>query len=61
VGSQTIGRIIGGAAGGVVGILGGAAAGFAYASNDKANFNIASGAAATIQTTQPADVRRQAR
>jgi hypothetical protein len=61
VGSQTIGRIIGGAAGGVVGILGGAAAGFAYASNDKANFNIATGAAATIQTTAPAEVRRQAR
>ncbi len=60
VGSQTVGRIIGGAAGGVVGILGGAAAGFAYASNDKANFNIATGAAATIQTTQDARVRHQA-
>jgi len=61
VGSQTVGRIIGGAAGSVVGLLGGAAAGFAYASNDKANFNIATGAAATIQTTAPAQVRRQAR
>jgi len=61
VGSQTVGRVIGGAAGGVIGILGGAAAGFAYANNDKANFNIATGAAATIQTTDSADVRRQAR
>ncbi len=61
VGSQTVGRIIGGAAGGVIGILGGAAAGFAYASNNKANFDIATGAAATIQTTAPASVRRQAR
>lgn len=61
VGSQTIGRIIGGAAGGVVGILGGAVAGYAYASNNKANFDIATGAAATIQTTEPAEVRHQAR
>ncbi len=61
VGSQTVGRIVGGAAGGVIGILGGAAAGFAYANNDKANFNIARGAAATIQTTETAEIRRQSR
>jgi hypothetical protein len=59
VGSQTIGRIVGGAAGGVLGILGGAAAGFLYANNDKANFNIATGAAVVLKTTQSARVRVQ--
>ncbi len=53
VGSQTIGRIIGGGAGGVIGMLGGAAAGLAYASNDKPNFNVAKGASATIETKAP--------
>ncbi len=60
VGSQTIGRILGGTLGGVVGTLGGAAAGYAYANNDKANFNVAKGAAVTIQTTSHAYIRRQA-
>jgi len=50
VGSQTIGRILGGSAGSVVGLLGGAAAGLAYASNNKANFNVATGAHVAIQT-----------
>jgi hypothetical protein len=61
VGSQTIGRILGGAAGGVVGILGGAAAGFAYANNAKANFSLVKGASAIVQTTQTAVARPQAR
>jgi uncharacterized membrane protein len=61
VGSQTIGRILGGSAGAVVGMLGGAAGGYAYANNQKANFNLAKGAAATMQTTEPTLVRPQAR
>jgi outer membrane lipoprotein SlyB len=61
IGSQTIGRIIGGSAGSVVGLLGGAAGGFLYAKNDKPNFNIAKGTAIVIDTTQPLEVpRRQA-
>lgn len=58
VGSQTIGRILGGVAGGVVGILGGAVGGFLYASNNKANFDVARGAVATIQTTTAVEVPR---
>ena len=58
VGSQTIGRILGGTLGGVVGTLGGAAAGYAYANNDKANFNVATGAPATIRTTQSTELRQ---
>jgi len=61
VGSQTIGRIIGGSAGGVIGMLGGAAGGYAYANNAKANFNLAKGAAATVQTSAPVAIRKQAR
>jgi len=61
VGSQTIGRIIGGSAGAVVGMLGGAAAGYAYANNAKANFSIPKGHTAVIQTTSPTYVRPQAR
>jgi hypothetical protein len=61
VGSQTVGRILGGSAGAVVGMLGGAAAGLAYANNAKANFSIVRGSAATIQTTAPTYVRAQAR
>jgi hypothetical protein len=61
VGSQTIGRIIGGSAGSVVGLLGGAAGGFLYAKNDKPNFDIAKGTAIGISTTAPLEVpRRQA-
>ncbi|MGP6159853.1 MAG: hypothetical protein ACLPYS_20545 [Vulcanimicrobiaceae bacterium] len=61
VGSQTIGRILGGAFGSLVGILGGAVGGFLYGSNDKANFDVATGARATIQTSTPIEVpRRQA-
>ena len=61
VGSQTIGRIIGGSAGLVVGLLGGAAGGFLYAKNDRPNFNIAKGTAIVISTTSPLEVpRRQA-
>ncbi len=56
VGSQTIGRILGGSAGSVVGLLGGAAAGLAYASNNKANFNVATGAHVQIQTTSSVPV-----
>jgi len=61
VGSQTIGRIIGGSAGAVVGMLGGAAGGYAYANNAKANYNLAKGAQAVSQTTAPVYIRRQAR
>jgi hypothetical protein len=61
VGSQTIGRILGGAAGSVVGLLGGAAGGFLYANNDKANFNVATGASAVIKTTVTTRVRMQGR
>jgi uncharacterized membrane protein len=61
VGSQTIGRIIGGSAGAVVGMLGGAAGGYAYANNQKANFNLAKGAQAVVETTAPVHVRPQAR
>ncbi|MBD5606408.1 MAG: hypothetical protein IAI48_15165 [Candidatus Eremiobacteraeota bacterium] len=61
VGSQTVGRIIGGSAGSVVGLLGGAAGGLAYARNNKANYNLATGAAVVIQTSRPLNVpRRQA-
>lgn len=56
VGSQTIGRILGGSAGSVVGLLGGAAAGYAYAANNKANFNVATGAHVAIQTTSTVPV-----
>ena len=58
VGSQTIGRILGGTLGGVVGTLGGAAGGYAYANNAKANFNVATGAPATIRTTQSTELRQ---
>jgi hypothetical protein len=51
VGSQTIGRIIGGSAGGVIGILGGAAGGLAYARNNKANYDLSPGQTVTLQTT----------
>ena len=61
VGSQTIGRIIGGSAGAVVGMLGGAAAGYAYANNNKANFSLPKGKLAVIKTTAPTYVRPQAR
>ena len=61
VGSQSVGRVIGGAAGSVVGLLGGAVAGFLYGANKKANFNVAKGANVTIQTSSPLEVpRRQA-
>jgi hypothetical protein len=61
IGSQTIGRIIGGSAGSVVGLLGGAAGGYLYAKNDKPNFNIAKGTTIVIDTTQPLELpRRQA-
>ena len=58
VGSQTIGRILGGVAGGVVGLLGGAVGGFLYASNNKANFDVATGAVATIRTSTPIEIPR---
>jgi hypothetical protein len=50
VGSQTIGRILGGTLGSVVGLVGGAAGGYLYGSNDKPNFNVASGSAVSIRT-----------
>ncbi len=58
VGSQTIGRLLGGTLGGIVGIAGGAAGGYLYASNNKANFNVANGAAATLSTTSPTELRQ---
>jgi len=61
VGSQTVGRILGGSAGAVVGMLGGAAAGYAYANNQKANFNLAKGASTVVKTTAPTLIRSQAR
>jgi hypothetical protein len=60
VGSQTIGRLIGGAGGAVVGMLGGAAGGYAYANNAKANFSLVKGAQAEIQTSAPTYIRPQA-
>jgi hypothetical protein len=61
VGSQSIGRIIGGAAGSVIGLLGGAIGGFLFANNKKANFNVARGAKVTFQMTSALEVpRRQA-
>ena len=56
VGSQTIGRIIGGSAGSVVGLLGGAVAGLAYGSNDKPNVSLATGSHVKIQTTSTVEV-----
>jgi len=61
VGSQTIGRVLGGSAGAVVGMLGGAAAGYAYANNAKANFSIPKGHTAVIEVTSPVYLRPQAR
>lgn len=62
VGSQTIGRLLGGTLGGVVGIVGGAAGGYLYGNNNKPNFNVATGAQVTIQTTSNAELmHRQAR
>ncbi|MBC5825757.1 MAG: hypothetical protein GIX02_13245 [Candidatus Eremiobacteraeota bacterium] len=58
VGSQTIGRLLGGTLGSVVGLAGGAAGGYLYANNNKANFNVAQGAAATITTTSPMELRQ---
>jgi hypothetical protein len=58
VGSQTIGRLLGGTLGGIVGIAGGAAGGYLYANNARANFNVAQGAAATISTTAPTELRQ---
>ncbi len=58
VGSQTIGRILGGTLGSVIGLAGGAAGGYLYANNNRANFNIAQGAAATIYTTAPTELRQ---
>jgi hypothetical protein len=61
IGSQTIGRIIGGSAGSVVGLLGGAAGGFFYAANNKPNLDLANGTAVNLQTTADVEVpRRQA-
>ncbi|MFY9781247.1 MAG: hypothetical protein WAJ85_12165 [Candidatus Baltobacteraceae bacterium] len=61
VGSQSVGRIIGGAAGGVIGMLGGAIGGYLFARNDKANFSVARGARVTFQVTSALEVpRRQA-
>lgn len=58
VGSQTIGRLLGGTLGSVVGIAGGAAGGYLYAKNNRPNFNVATGAAATIQTTSAMELRQ---
>jgi hypothetical protein len=61
VGSQTVGRIIGGSAGSVVGLLGGAIGGLAYARNNKANYDLATGQSVVIQTDEALNVpRRQA-
>lgn len=59
VGSQTIGRILGGTLGSVVGIVGGAAGGYLYGNNDKPNFNVATGAGVTIETTDSMYIRHQ--
>ena len=62
VGSQTVGRILGGTLGSVVGLVGGAAGGYLYGSNDKPNFDVASGSAVTSTTDSNVLVeRRQAR
>ena len=50
-----------GSAGSVVGLLGGAAGGYLYAANNKPNFDLARGAAVSVQTTSPVEIpRRQA-
>ena len=59
VGSQTLGRIIGGGAGGALGTLVGAAGGFAYANNAKPNMNLATGANVVIQTDEPITIPRR--
>ncbi len=61
VGSQTIGRIIGGNLGKIVGIGGGAAAGYAYANNMKPNVNVAKNAKVVVALTRSVTIsRRQA-
>jgi hypothetical protein len=61
VGSQTIGRVLGGALGGVVGIVGGAVGGYAYAKNNRPNFDVQTGALMVFNVEQPVPVpRRQA-
>ena len=59
VGSQTMGRVLGGAVGGVVGIAGGAAAGYAHGKNNRANFNVATGARMVFAVAQPISVPRR--
>jgi hypothetical protein len=59
VGSQTIGRVLGGALGGVVGIVGGAVGGYAYAKNNRPNFDVATGARMVFAVSQPISVPRR--
>jgi hypothetical protein len=59
VGSQSIGRIIGGDAGAVVGMLGGAVTGFLFAANNKANFSVVHGTNVTIQMMSTLEVPRR--
>ena len=59
VGSQTIGRLLGGALGGVVGIAGGAAGGYAYAKNNRPNFDVQTGARIVFSIQQPVSVPRR--
>jgi hypothetical protein len=62
VGSQTIGRVLGGALGGVVGIVGGAVGGYAYAKNNRPNFDVQTGARMVFAVAQPVPIpRRQMR
>jgi len=56
IGSQTLGRIFGGSAGSVVGLLGGAAGGYFYAANNKPNLDLARGTAVNIQTNADIEV-----
>jgi hypothetical protein len=59
VGSQTIGRVLGGALGGVVGIVGGAVGGYAYAKNNRPNFDVQTGARMVFAIAQPISVPRR--
>ena len=62
VGSQTVGRLLGGTLGSVVSLVGGAAGGYAYAKNNRPNFDVPTGARLEFVTQGSALVpRRQAR
>jgi len=50
---------LGGALGGVVGIVGGAVGGYAYAKNNRPNFDVATGARMLFAVAQPIGIPRR--